>query len=134
MKNYSILIIDDDKDLLKSLKAILEGDNYKVSTANDAKTGLGMFKENKPDLLLLDVMMDSDLEGQRLAHSLKSDPENRDLPILIITGMTDTLGVNIRDAFEDVENLPNVQMLDKPFESEELLSAVRQLTEGTVVE
>ena len=133
MKNYSILIIDDDKDLLKSLKAILEGDNYKVSTANDAKTGLNMFNEHKPDLLLLDVMMDSDLEGQRLAHSLKSDSENRDLPILIITGMTDTLGVNIRDAFEDIENLPNVHMLDKPFESDELLTAVRQLTEGSVI-
>jgi DNA-binding response OmpR family regulator len=134
MKNYSILIIDDDKDLLKSLKAILEGDNYKVSTANDAKTGLNMFNEHKPDLLLLDVMMDSDLEGQRLAHSLKSDSENRDLPILIITGMTDTLGVNIRDAFEDIENLPNVHMLDKPFESDELLATVRQLTEGSVIE
>jgi DNA-binding response OmpR family regulator len=134
MKNYSILIIDDDKDLLKSLKAILEGDNYKVSTANDAKTGLNMFNEHKPDLLLLDVMMDSDLEGQRLAHSLKSDSENRDLPILIITGMTDTLGVNIRDAFEDIEHLPNVHMLDKPFNSDELLTAVRQLTEGSVIE
>lgn len=134
MKNYSILIIDDDKDLLKSLKAILEGDNYKVSTAHDAKTGLNMFNEHKPDLLLLDVMMDSDLEGQRLAHSLKSDPENRDLPILIITGMTETLGVNIRDAFEDIEQLPNVHMLDKPFKSDELLTSVRQLTEGSVIE
>ena len=101
-----------------------------VNTANDAETGLEMFQSHKPDILLLDVMMASDLEGHKLAHTIKSDQANTNLPILVITGMMDTMGVNIRDAFEDIENLPNVHLLDKPFESEELLSKLQQLIEG----
>jgi len=130
MKTNNILIIDDDRDLTKSLKAILEEHNYQVNTANDAETGLEMFQSHKPDILLLDVMMASDLEGHKFAHTIKSDQANTNLPILVITGMMDTMGVNIRDAFEDIENLPNVHLLDKPFESEELLSKLQQLIEG----
>lgn len=134
METKDILIIDDDQDLTRSLQAILEGRNYRVDTANDAETGLKKFQSNKPDLLLLDVMMASDLEGHKLAHTIKSDPENRQLPILVITGMLDAMGVNIRDAFEDIEDLPLVHMIDKPFETDELLSMVEQLIAGTPVE
>ena len=129
MKTKEILIIDDDRDLTKSLQAILEGENYTVNTANDAITGMEKLKMKKPDLLLLDVMMESDLEGHRLAHAIKEDKANKDLPILVITGMRDTLGVNIRDAFEDVKELPGVYMLDKPFEKDELLSRMTELME-----
>ena len=131
MKTKDILIIDDDRDLTKSLQAILEEQKYTVETANDGETGLEKLKNNKPDLLLLDVMMASDLEGHRLAHTIKSDPGNKDLPILVITGMLDTMGVNVRDAFEGIEDLPGVQLLDKPFETEELLGKVREMIEGT---
>ncbi len=79
-------------------------------------------------------MMASDLEGHKLAHTIKSDPENRQLPILVITGMLDAMGVNIRDAFEDIEDMPLVHMIDKPFETDELLSMVEQLIAGTPVE
>lgn len=131
METRDILIIDDDKDLTKSLQAILEAHNFKVDTANDAETGMGKLKSRKPDLLILDVMMASDLEGHKLAHTIKRDPENKDLPILVITGMLDTMGVNIRDAFEDIKDLPFVSMMDKPFETEELLSALEQLMAGS---
>jgi DNA-binding response OmpR family regulator len=134
METRNILIIDDDKDLTKSLQAILEAHNFKVDTANDAETGMGKLKSRKPDLLILDVMMASDLEGHKLAHTIKRDPENRDLPILVITGMLDTMGVNIRDAFEGVNDLPFISMLDKPFETEELLSMVEQMIVGTLDE
>ena len=134
METRDILIIDDDKDLTKSLQAILEGHHYSVDTANDAETGLEKLEAHKPDLLILDVMMATDLEGQKLAHIIKSDPKNKDLPILVITGMLDTMGVNIRDAFEDIEDLPFVIMLDKPFETEELLSRMEQLIAGTLEE
>ena len=134
METKDILIIDDDQDLTRSLQVILEGRNYRVDTANDAETGLEKLQSNKPDLLLLDVMMASDLEGHKLAHTIKSDPENRHLPILVITGMLDAMGVNIRDAFEDIEDLPLVHMMDKPFKTDELLSMVEQLIAGTPVE
>ena len=132
MNSKEILIIDDDKDLTRSLQVTLEGQNYKVDTANDAETGLQKFKTARPELLILDVMMASDLEGHKVAHTIKSDPENKDLPILVITGMLDAMGVNIRDAFEGIEKLPFVFMLDKPFETDELLSRVDHLIAGTL--
>lgn len=130
METRDILIIDDDRDLTRSLQAILEEQHYNVDIANDAKTGMAKFKDRKPDLLILDVMMASDMEGHRLAHTIKSDPENKDIPILVITGMMSKMGVNIRDAFEKVDALPSVSMLDKPFETEELLSMVDQMMAG----
>jgi len=130
MVTRDILIIDDDRDLTRSLQAILEEQHYNVDIANDAKTGMAKFNERKPDLLILDVMMASDMEGHRLAHTIKSDPQNKDIPILVITGMMNKMGVNIRDAFEEVDALPSVSMLDKPFETEELLSMVEQMMAG----
>jgi CheY-like chemotaxis protein len=131
METRDILIIDDDKVFTKSLQAILEEHQYNVDTANDAKTGLEKLNARKPDLLILDVMMATDLEGQKLAHTIKKDPKNKDLPILVVTGMLDTMGVNIRDAFEGIDELPFVLMLDKPFEKEELFSSMEQLIAGT---
>jgi len=127
MQTKKILIIDDDKDLTKSLKAILEEKLYLVETANEVITGMKSLHSRTPDLLLLDVMMASDLEGQKLAHNIKSDPDYKDLPILVITGMRDALGVNIRDAFEDIDKLPGVYLLDKPFETDELLTRIGEL-------
>ena len=108
MQTKKILIIDDDKDLTKSLQAILEEKDYQVETANEVLTGMKRLQARTPDLLLLDVMMASDLEGHKLAHNIKANPDYKDLPILVITGMRDTLGVNIRYAFEDIDQLPGV--------------------------
>ncbi|MCK4854768.1 MAG: response regulator [Bacteroidales bacterium] len=134
METRDILIIDDDKDLTRSMQAILKEHDYNVDVANDTETGMAKFNARKPDLLILDVMMASELEGHKLAHTIKSDPNNKDLPILVITGMMDTMGVNIRDAFEGIDDLPNVVMLDKPFETEELLSRMEQMIAGTLEE
>jgi DNA-binding response OmpR family regulator len=131
MEKKDILIIDDDKVLTKSMQAILEEHQYHVDVANDAESGMEKFNSHKPDLLILDVMMASDLEGHRLAHKIKSDPGNKDLPILVITGMKDVMGVNIRDAFEGVNDLPSLTMLDKPFETEELLTRMEEMISGT---
>ncbi len=131
METKNILIIDDDEILTRSLQAILEEHQYNVDVANDAITGMEKFNSRKPDLLILDVMMATELEGHKLAHTIKSDPANKDLPILVITGMKDVLGVNIRDAFEGIDELPSVTMMDKPFETEELISNVREMISGT---
>ena len=128
METKKILIIDDDKVLTKSIQAILEEYQYFVDVANDTETGMEKFNSRKPDLLILDVMMATDLEGHKLAHTIKSDPNNKNLPILMITGMMDAIGVNIRDGFEGIDNL---KMLDKPFETEELLQTVKDMISGT---
>ena len=131
METKNILIIDDDVILTRSMQAILEEHQYNVDVANDTTTGMEKFNSHKPDLLILDVMMDSDLAGHKLAHTIKSDLNNKDLPILVITGMMDAIGVNIRDAFEGIDDLPSLTMLDKPFEMDELLSRIKEMISGT---
>ena len=127
METKNILIIDDDVILTRSMQAILEDHQFNVDVANDAKTGMEKFNSSKPDLLILDVMMSSELEGHKLAHAIKSDPGNKELPILVITGMKDAIGVNIRDAFEGIDSLPSLEMMDKPFETDELISRVKEM-------
>jgi CheY-like chemotaxis protein len=127
MELKDILIIDDDRDMTRTLQAILSAHNYNVRTANDSSRGMEMLKSRIPDLLILDIMMDSELEGQNFAHTIKSNPDYRDLPVLVITGMLEAIGVNIRDSFEDNKNLPLVSMLDKPFDPDELITRVAEL-------
>ena len=134
METKNILIIDDDVVLTRSMQAILEKHQYNVDVANDAEAGMEKFNSSKPDLLILDVMMSSELEGHRLAHTIKSDPANKELPILVITGMKDAIGVNIRTAFEGIDELPSLTMMDKPFETDELLSRVKEMISGTQAE
>ena len=127
METKKILIIDDDEDLTRSLQITLQSKNYEVDTAADTVEGMEKLKEYKPDLLVLAVMMETDLEGHRFAHTIKKSPEFKDIPILVITGMLDNLGVNIRDAFDDPDSLPDVYYLDKPFEQDELLTKIKKI-------
>ena len=126
METKKILIIDDDEDLTRSFQVTLESKNYDVDTAKDTTDGMEKLKNYKPDLLILDVMMNTDLEGHRFAHKIRQDPEFRDLPVLVITGMADNIGVNIKDAFSD-DALPFVFFLDKPVEPDELLTKIKKI-------
>jgi len=109
-----ILLIDDDEDLLRSFQVNLEIFGYDVITASDSNQGLIMLKKEKPDFMVLDVMMNTNLEGYSFLHQIKKEPEYEKLPILLLTGMTDQLGVNLSPGVEDVKTLPNVRFQDKP--------------------
>ena len=109
-----ILLIDDDEDLLRSFQVNLEIFGYFVTTAPDSKLGLKMLNSDKPDLIVLDVMMETELEGYDLLHQLKSDPENDELPILMLTGITNKLGIDVFSGGEKRKNLPNVRIQTKP--------------------
>ena len=131
MENKKILIIDDDIDLTRSYQEYLENKGFKVSVADDGETGIEEVRKFQPDLVILDVMMTTNLEGLKVAHEIKRNPELHDMPILVITGMTDAMGVNIREAFSDVKSLPGVYFLDKPVDLDELLVQVLKLTIDT---
>jgi two-component system alkaline phosphatase synthesis response regulator PhoP len=109
-----ILLIDDDEDLLRSFQVILESNGFDVISCTEGKNGFLMLKKDKPDLLVLDVMMNTELEGYSLLHVIKSDPEYKKMPIILLTGMSDKLGVNLYSAVEDESLLPNVRFQDKP--------------------
>jgi two-component system, OmpR family, alkaline phosphatase synthesis response regulator PhoP len=109
-----ILLIDDDEDLLRSFQVTLESYDFNVFTSTDSEKGFLMLKNDKPDLLVLDVMMNTNLEGYNLLHVIKSYPEYKKMPIILLTGMRDTMGVNLYSAVDDESVFPNVRFQDKP--------------------
>lgn len=111
-----ILLIDDDEDLLRSFQVTLESNGYDVITSYDGKDGFTKLKNEKPDLLVLDVMMNTKLEGYTLLHLIKKEPEYKKIPIILLTGIIDELGVNLYSGVEDNEMLPNVHLRDKPID------------------
>jgi DNA-binding response OmpR family regulator len=82
-----ILVIDDDKNFCHIVKAGLEArDSFHVVIAHDGKEGVKKAVEEKPDLILLDVVMD-DIEGIEVAQALREDPRTESMPILFVTAM-----------------------------------------------
>jgi DNA-binding response OmpR family regulator len=127
MNKSKILIIDDDVDLLASTKLFLESKNYIVETAINSKIGLGTLKTFHPDLIILDIMMDTNLEGFNFLNELKSDDNLKETPIIMSTGMAKSIGVNMRAAIEDIDSLPRTKFIDKSGDWEELLEAIKEL-------
>jgi CheY-like chemotaxis protein len=125
-----ILLVDDDPDLLRSLQVILESKGYEVITTQDAKTGHSILKTEEPDLLVLDVMMSSELEGYYLMQKIKKEEEYKNLPIIMLTGMKDQLGVNLYSAVEDTDLFPNVRFRDKPVEAMPFLEMIKDMLNG----
>ena len=70
-----ILVIDDDRDLVETLRIVLESKNYEVRVAYDGKEGFSRIQEKLPDIIILDVMMATDTEGFDLAFKLQNIPQ-----------------------------------------------------------
>ncbi len=81
-----ILVIDDDRISLEKLKAILKGEGYQILTASDGEEGLKITREERPDLIILDVLLPR-LDEFRFCEILKSDPLLKDIPIMMLTGV-----------------------------------------------
>jgi CheY-like chemotaxis protein len=130
MENAKILVVDDDRDIRDSLQAILEGRQYSVATAADREEGMAKIKTEKPDLLILDVMMSTWQDGFEMARELKGDAEFADMPILMLTGVKDKTGINFKSSAGDPTWCPVEGFLDKPVEPEVLIAEVEKLLAG----
>jgi CheY-like chemotaxis protein len=122
-----VLLIDDDQDLLRSFHINLEIIGYEVTTATDSEEGLKSLKNDRPDIIILDVMMNTNLEGYNFLHKIKEDSEYKTIPVLLLTGMADQIGVNLYSAVEDVKALPNVRFQDKPIPPIKLVEIIEDM-------
>jgi len=82
--NAKILIVDDEKDLLELLSMNLGAEGYIITTAEDAAQALAAIRTNRPDLVLLDIML-PDTSGIKLTGKLKNTPETANIPIILLT-------------------------------------------------
>ncbi len=127
MKNAKILIVDDDPDLTKVLQTILESEQYTVLTAANRTEGMEKIRINKPDLIILDVMMSTCQDGFEMSRELKENPECKDMPILMLTAVKDKFGIDFKSSAGDPAWLPVDEFLDKPAEPHVLLTKVKKL-------
>ncbi len=122
-----ILLVDDDPDIIKALKIILENQKYNVITANNKADGFKKAKEEKPDIAILDVMMDSMHDGFELSRELREDPEFKNLPIILLTAIDSQTGVNFKSAFGNTDMLPINAYIEKPVSPHNLLTEIKTL-------
>lgn len=127
MGNGSILIVDDDPDFVAVMKAILEGDHYAVAAACDKDDGMRRIQADKPDLIIMDVMMSTWSDGFEMSRELKKDPRYEDIPILMLTGVEEKTGIGFKSTAGDPQWLPVNGFLDKPVEPQVLLDEVGRL-------
>ena len=125
MEKAKILIVDDDLDLTKAFKVTLESENYSVSTASNPIEGMEKFKAERPDLVVLDVMMSTWQDGFEMARELKKD--SQDTPILMLTGVKGKTGLDFKSTAGDPTWCPVDGFLDKPAEPDVLLAEIRKL-------
>jgi len=123
----TILIIDDDPDIVLSARTVLESAGYRVTEAPNSTRGLEVMKVDQPDLIILDVMMETKTEGFEFAHKINNavsgDPlaEFKDIPILMLTSVVSTTPTNLEP---DIDDLPVEMFVDKPIDMQDLLGKV----------
>ena len=127
MENTKIVVVDDDQDIRDSLQVILEGKQYTVITAANKKDGMEKIKSEKPDLIMLDVMMSSPFDGLDMSRELKKDSQLENTPILMLTGIKEQTGIPLKSTAGDPDWCPVDGFLYKPFEPETLLAEVEKL-------
>lgn len=127
MENTKILIVDDDPDFTMFMKTVLEDEQYTVVTAPDRTEGMERIEADKPDLVILDVMMSTWSDGFEMARELKKNPKYEDMPIVMLTGVEQRTGIGFKSTAGDPEWLPVDGFLDKPVEPQVLLAEVKKL-------
>jgi DNA-binding response OmpR family regulator len=131
MEKRRILIVDDDVDLSGSLRVFLERSGYDALTAAGRSEGMEKIKTQKPDLIILDVMMETWQDGFEMSRDLKGDPRLKDTPILMLTSIEEFTGIDVKSSAGDPVWLPVEAFLDKSVSSDTLLATVRNLLQGS---
>jgi two-component system alkaline phosphatase synthesis response regulator PhoP len=121
-----ILIVDDDPDFVAAIQKILASAHYDVGIADNVGEGMKAIEKQKPDLILLDVMMESYDDGFNMCYELKHDDRYRDIPVMIITAVTEVTGLKFSPD-TDGEYLEADDYVQKPISAETLLNRVERL-------
>lgn len=120
-----ILVVDDDPDLVESVTMILESRNHDVIQAYGGIEGLEKAKAEKPDAIILDVMM-PDKDGYAVCKELKGDPEYSEIPILLLTAVVSQIPSSTYTSRMGMETEAD-DYIDKPVEPGELAKLVERL-------
>jgi len=115
-----ILFVEDERALQKTMGDLLYGEGYEVVSAYDGETGLKMAKTEKPDLILLDLILPK-LHGFDVLKRIKEDPETRDIPLIVLTNLE-----GLGDVEKALELGATTYLVKANYSLEEVLEKVRK--------
>ena len=124
-----IFVIDDDEDFLNVVAKVLNGEGHEVAVELSLKNAVAKMEQNKPDLIILDVMFpENSLGGFELARKLKKNNEKlKDVPILMLTAINQKYPFDFTDKDIDEDWLPVSDFLEKPINLDELKKKVQEI-------
>lgn len=119
-----ILVVDDQPHIVRLIQLNLERENFQVITAEDGEEGIGKVRSERPDLVILDVIMPKK-DGFEVLRDIKTDPELAGTPVIMLTVKTQSADIveGLREGAE--------LYLPKPFHPKELVALVKRVTDNT---
>lgn len=120
-----ILLVDDDEDFVEATKLVLESKPYEVIVAHDGDEGLEKARKEKPDLIILDIIMPVK-DGFSAAEQLKKDSELKEIPVIMLTSFSVKGGETSLSVSQGL-TLETEDYVDKPVSPQELLKRVERL-------
>jgi DNA-binding response OmpR family regulator len=121
-----ILVIDDDQDFQLATRVVLEKNDFEVESAFNPDEGIRKVQSEKPDLIILDVILSEGYEGFEVARKIREDLKMRELPILLLSAVHEVKKVPYRFAPHE-QWLPVDYFYDKPIKPEVLVSRIKEL-------
>ena len=119
-----ILIVDDDPDFVDATRMVLEKEGHAIVRAGSGSEGYERVVAEKPDLVILDVMMDSVLDGLSMSQQMYEDASTREIPILMVTSIANT---DYADLFPTDETIHIRAFMSKPINPAGLIKQVNKL-------
>ncbi len=135
-----ILIVDDEPDAISYIGSVLEDNGYDYLSAENGEEGLEMAKKEKPDMILLDLIMPGK-SGMLMFQELKKDPELGKIPVIVVSGASEALGVDLKNFMikqprrgkeKVVETTGETQFtepnayVEKPVDPDELIKVIKE--------
>ena len=119
----AILVVDDDPDFVEITRMILTKEGYSVTSAAHGDQALQIMKEERPDLVLLDVMMASPLDGVHVSHKMAADPALKTIPVVMISSIDSSKYAAL---LPDDMHIPIDVWITKPVDPDHLLKTIRR--------
>jgi CheY-like chemotaxis protein len=116
-----ILIVDDDPDFVEISRTVLESAGYATVSASNGDQALQVMRQAQPDVVLLDIMMSTVLDGLNVSHLIHEDPALKDTRVIMVTSLMDTQHAGL---FPTDEYVPVDEWLTKPVQPQTLLDVI----------
>ena len=125
-KNLKIIMVDDNTDFLFTMETFLTRNGFEVHTADDGQKGIDLIKKERPDLILLDIMMETLFSGFEVCKAVRSNEDLKDIPIIGVSAIGEELDINYSQ-WPDYDYFRPDAFLDKPIDKQRLLQLIPEV-------